>query len=69
MVKAEAFRKCDWKLVLPHLPSHCYSEIFPSHCGQTRLRIDERMRTFNSPCGASMVIMFELSPRGRNGEE
>ena len=55
---------------LPHLPSHWYSDILPPHCGQTRLRIDERMRTFNSPGGASMVIMFEVSPRsgeGRNG--
>src|SRR5208283_3908120 len=34
---------------LPHLPSHWYSDILPPHCGQTRLRIDERMRTFNSP--------------------
>ena len=46
---------------LPHLPSHWYSNILPPHCGQTRLRIDERMRTFNSPGGASMVIMFEVS--------
>ena len=55
---------------LPHLPSHWYSDILPPHCGQTRLRIDERMRTFNSPGGASMVIMFEVSRRsgeGRNG--
>jgi hypothetical protein len=28
--------------------------------GQTRLRTDERMRTFKSPGGASMVIMFDL---------
>ena len=55
---------------LPHFPSHWYSDILPPHCGHTRLRIDERMRTFNSPGGASMVIMFEFSPdpaRGRNG--
>ena len=52
---------------LPHLPSHWYSNILPPHCGQTRLRIDERMRTFNSPGGASMVIMFGVSPRSCEG--
>jgi hypothetical protein len=55
---------------LPHFPSHWYSDILSPHCGQTRLRIDERMRTFNSPGGASMVTMLK-SPgdraRGRNG--
>jgi hypothetical protein len=54
---------------LPHLPSHWYSDILPPHCGQTRLRIDERMRTFNSPGGASMVIMFEVSPRSGEGQK
>ena len=54
---------------LPHLPSHWYSDILPPHCGQTRLRIDERMRTFNSPGDASMVIMFEVSPRSGRGQK
>lgn len=54
---------------LPHLPSHWYSDILPPHCGQTRLRIDERMRTFNSPGGASMMIMFEVSPRSGEGQK
>jgi hypothetical protein len=54
---------------LPHFPSHWYSDILPPHCGQTRLRIDERMRTFNSPGGASMVIMFEVSPRSGEGQK
>jgi len=54
---------------LPHLPSHWYSGILPPHCGQTRLRIDERMRTFNSPGGASMVIMFEVSARSGEGQK
>src|SRR5271165_2069796 len=54
---------------LPHLPSHWYSDILPPHCGQTRLRSDERMRTFNSPGGASMVIMFEVSPRSGEGQK
>src|SRR5208283_5251194 len=54
---------------LPHLPSHWYSDIVPPHCGQTRLRIDERMHTFNSPGGASMVIMFEVSPRSGEGQK
>jgi hypothetical protein len=54
---------------LPHLPSHWYSDILPPHCGQTRLRIDERMRTFNSAGGASMVIMFEVSPRSGEGQK
>src|SRR5208283_5011179 len=54
---------------LPHLPSHWYSDILPPHCGQTRLRIDERIRTFNSPGGASMMIMFEVSPRSGEGQK
>ncbi len=54
---------------LPHLPSHWYSDILRPHCGQTRLRIDERMRTFNSPGGVSMVIMFEVSPRSGEGQK
>lgn len=53
---------------LPHFPSHWYSDILPPHCGQTRLRIDERMRTFNSLGGASMVIMFEVSLRSGEGQ-
>src|SRR5271166_4539176 len=54
---------------LPHFPSHWYADILPPHCGQTRLRIEERMRTFNSPGGASMVIMFEVSPRSGEGQK
>jgi len=54
---------------LPHLPSHWYSDILPPHCGQTRLRIDEMMRSFNSPGGASMVIMFEVLPEIQRGAE
>jgi hypothetical protein len=33
------------------------------------LRIDERMRTFNSPGGASMVIMLEVSLRSGEGQK
>lgn len=33
---------------LQHLPSHWYSNIFPPHCGQTRLMIDEIMFAFDS---------------------
>jgi hypothetical protein len=54
---------------LPQVPSHWYSDILPPHCGQIRLRIDERMRTFNSPGNASMVIMFEVLPEIRRGQK
>jgi len=54
---------------LPQVPSHWYSDILPPHCGQTRLRIDEMMRRFNSPGGASMVLMFEVLPKIRRGAE
>jgi len=53
---------------LPHLPSHWNSDILPPHCGQTRLRIDEMMRTFSSLGDAlkelMIAVLFQKSASG-----
>ena len=45
---------------LPHLPQHWKSIMYPPHCGQTRLMIEEIMLAFGSPGIVSMCLIVSL---------
>ncbi len=45
---------------LRHLPPHWNCIMFPPHCGQTRLMIEEMMLAFGSPGMVSIVLMLSL---------
>ena len=46
---------------LPHLPLHWKAIMFPPHCGQTRLMIEEIMLAFISPGIVSISLMADSS--------